>query len=238
MHAIKAVLFDLDGTLLPMDNDLFIRHYFGDLVSHFPDIEPGSMARHIMASVEDMAGAPGGPINAEKFKTSFVRRIGRDWTELEPMLTWFYEERFPALGRHFPPNPGARRAYDAARGMGLRIALATNPVFPRRATLARIDWAGFSPEEFEVVTSYEDSCACKPHRAYYDEVLGRMSGLVPADCLMVGNDVREDIAPALAMGMRAFFLSDCPLPLDPGEVSCDGAGSWDELIVYLDGLTA
>ena len=26
---IKAVLFDLDGTLLPMDQDIFVKSYFG-----------------------------------------------------------------------------------------------------------------------------------------------------------------------------------------------------------------
>lgn len=31
---IKTILFDLDGTLLPMDQEVFIKYYFGALVKH------------------------------------------------------------------------------------------------------------------------------------------------------------------------------------------------------------
>ena len=27
----KAILFDLDGTLLPMDQNVFMKHYFGEM---------------------------------------------------------------------------------------------------------------------------------------------------------------------------------------------------------------
>ena len=40
---IKAVLFDLDGTMLPMDQDLFVKKYFSELCKRFcPELKIGS----------------------------------------------------------------------------------------------------------------------------------------------------------------------------------------------------
>ncbi len=72
------------------------------------------------------------------------------------------------------------------------------PVFPRTATYKRIRWAGLSPGDFEIVTTYEICHASKPSTAYYREILDWI-GLAPADCVMVGNDVGDDTGPALSL---------------------------------------
>ena len=90
--------------------------------------------------------------------------------------------------------------------MGYRLILATNPVFPKVATLKRMEWAGLSACDFELITTYESSHFSKPALGYFKEILDR-SGLRADECLMVGNDTSDDISCA-DLGMDVFLVTD------------------------------
>ena len=96
---------------------------------------------------------------------------------------------------------------DWLRDAGYELVLATNPIFPQVATYSRLRWAGFQPEDFSLITTYENSTSCKPNLAYYQEILQKI-GRAPSECLMVGNDVTEDLC-VRELGMEAFLLTDC-----------------------------
>ena len=118
--------------------------------------------------------------------------------------------------------------------MGLRTILATNPLFPVVATHSRVRWAGFQPENFEMITTYENSSYCKPNPDYYREILGKMN-LKPEECLMVGNDAIEDAA-AEKLGIRVFLLTDCLINKDQRDLSAYPRGSFPELMNYIRSL--
>lgn len=120
------------------------------------------------------------------------------------------------------------------RDRGLRVALATNPLFPAIATQARIRWTGLQPEEFEFFTTYENIGWCKPNPDYYREVL-RRAGLQGEDCLMVGNDVGEDMV-AAELGMKVFLLTDCLINKSGEDISVYPNGSFEELKTYVSRL--
>ena len=117
------------------------------------------------------------------------------------------------------------------RDMGGRVALATNPLFPSYATERRIRWAGLQPEDFELYTTYENIGCCKPNLAYYREILRRMK-LPPEACIMVGNDVDEDIV-AAQLGMQVFLLTDCLLNRHSLDIEAYPHGDFDALIAFL-----
>ena len=94
-----------------------------------------------------------------------------------------------------------------AQEAGWRTVLATNPIFPQTATASRIRWAGLAPEDFECYTTYENTSYSKPNPLYYQDLCQRL-GLAPTQCLMVGNDVDEDMV-AARIGMSVFLLTDC-----------------------------
>jgi len=119
---------------------------------------------------------------------------------------------------------------------GLRVALATNPIFPRIATEQRIRWAGLAPEDFALYTTYENSTFCKPNPDYYREV-ARTLGVSPVECLMVGNDALEDMA-ARETGMDVFLLTDCLINTKGRDLSAYPKGNFAALNVYLDRLTS
>jgi FMN phosphatase YigB (HAD superfamily) len=121
----------------------------------------------------------------------------------------------------------------AVRRRGWGCALATLPAFPAVATHQRIQWAGLEPEDFDTVSTYENSRATKPHGEYYQEILDRM-GWDAARCLMVGNDVGDDMAPALALGMKAWFLDEYPENRSGAQPCYTGRGGYDALLAFFE----
>lgn len=94
-------------------------------------------------------------------------------------------------------------------------------------------WAGVSPADFALVTSYENSRFCKPDPRYYSEIAQKLS-LRPGNCLMVGNDVREDGA-ARDAGMEVFLLTDCLIDAEGRGTDGFPHGGYPELFGFLEG---
>ena len=128
-------------------------------------------------------------------------------------------------------HPKAAETVRALKEKGFRVALATNPIFPQIATAQRIRWTGLTPEDFELFTTYENSHFCKPNLSYYEEVLERL-GVTPQECLMVGNDVSEDMI-AEKLGMKVFLLTDCLINKEDKDISVYPSGSFEQLLECL-----
>lgn len=132
-------------------------------------------------------------------------------------------------------NPKAAIAVHTIKEMGFRIALATNPIFPSAATESRISWAGFDPNDFELYTTYENIGYCKPNPEYYREIARRL-GVSPEQCLMVGNDVTEDMEAAQTAGMSVFLLTDCLINKERKDISAYPRGSFEQLMDFANKL--
>lgn len=128
-------------------------------------------------------------------------------------------------------NPAAAGVVALCRQNGLRTALATNPIFPSVATESRIRWAGLQPQAFELYTTYENTGFCKPNPAYYRDIAERLD-VAPQACLMVGNDVDEDMA-ARRLGMQVFLLTDCLINKDDKDIAAYPNGGFSELEKYI-----
>lgn len=206
LRGVRWILFDLDGTLLGLDIDAFVPFYFEALARHFDGILPGgTLVEAVLASTAVMvADRDPSRSNAEVFWDSFLGRVGVTRDRLDPLFEAFYRDEFPRLGYLARPLPEARTVLERALARGYRVVLATNPIFPRAAILERMRWAGISDIPFALVTAYEDMHACKPHPEYYLEILNLL-GAGPRECLMVGNDVQEDLAASL-VGIRTFLV--------------------------------
>ena len=236
---LKAVLFDLDGTLLPMDQSVFMKDYFGRLIRRLAPLgyTPESFLASMKAGIAAMTANDGSRTNEEAYWDAYTAVSGKEILNHMPVFEEFYNEEFDEVAAVCGCNPQAAELVDALHAKGLRVILATNPLFPRIATQKRIRWAGLEPEDFELYTTYEDIGYCKPNPDYYKEVL-RRTGLDASDCLMVGNDVAEDMMAGAAAGLRGFLLTDCLINTPGADIGQYPHGSFEELKAYIEQLSA
>ncbi len=231
---IKVVLFDLDGTLLPMDQDVFVNEYFGRLAKKLTPhgYEPQELIKNIWAGTKAMIKNPGEKLNEEVFWDCFASLYEKDVRADIALFDEFYRVDFDSVKEVCGFTPMAAKAVKLIKDMGFRIALATNPIFPAVATEARMRWAGLDREDFELYTTYENSRYSKPYPAYYTAICESL-GVRAEECLMVGNDVRDDMI-ASTLGMKVFLLTDCLINKKDVDISQFPNGGFEELIAYIE----
>jgi len=205
---IRAILFDLDDTLLDSDMNTFLPHYFRALCGKLGKlVPPDTLTRQIMSSTQRMIqDTDPTRTNEQVFADDFFPKIGYPREELLPQFAEFYERDFPMLKRYTQPRPEARAIVAECFRRGYDVVIATSPVFPLRAVEHRLEWAGVLDFPYALITTYENMHTCKPSPRYYLEIAGRI-GRKPEECIMVGNDAEADIAPAAQAGMRTFYLA-------------------------------
>lgn len=205
---MDTVLFDLDGTLLPMDQEAFMNVYFHELTQKCAayGVDPKATVDAVWAGTKAMIKNDGSKTNEDVFWHVFTRMLGDSVLALKPVLEKFYEEEFNNAQAVTKPNPLAAKLMGNLRARGFTLVLASNPVFPARAYRTRLGWIGLAPEDFDLVTSYEQFHYCKPNPQYYTEILQQI-GKEAKQCLMVGNDLQEDGA-AKTIGMDFHLITD------------------------------
>ena len=235
--SIKVILFDLDGTLLPMDQNTFVKAYFGLLAKKLAPrgYEPEKLIDAIWKGTAAMVKNTGDRPNEHLFWIKFIEIFGEKAKEDYPLFEEYYEKDFDKVQDACGYTPQASQTITRLKEMGYRIALATNPIFPAIATQKRIRWAGMTPEDFELYTTYENSSFCKPNPKYYLSITEKL-GVFPEECLMVGNDVTEDMV-AQTLGMKVFLLSDCIINKENKDISAYPNGSFSELMAYIQALS-
>lgn len=233
---ITAVLFDLDGTLLPMEGKAFGKLYFGTLTQTLAarGYDPKQLLDAILQGVDVMTNNASEKTNEQVFWDRFCEIFGNDARKDEPYFEEYYHTNFIQTKQACGQDPEAAKTVAWLKERGLRVALATNPIFPAVATKQRIEWAGLSPDDFEFYTTYENSCRCKPNPDYYLEILNKLQ-VTPQECLMVGNDVEEDMV-AEKIGMKVFLLTDWLINRSGTDVSRYPNGGFSELKQFLETL--
>ena len=233
---ITTVLFDLDGTLLPMDQIKFVKTYLHLLAKTMAQYgyDPKALADAVWVGTEAMMKNTGEKTNEDAFWDTFCGILGGHCRDDEPLFREFYENEFSDVRHACGFSPKAAEVIALVKARGFRPVLATNPLFPAIATQQRIAWAGLKPEDFALYTTYEDYHFCKPNLAYYQEVLDRL-GVQPEECVMVGNDVDEDMI-AEKLGMKVFLLNPCILNRSNQDTSRYPQGGFDELLTFIENL--
>lgn len=230
---LTTVLFDLDGTLLPMDLDYYTKEYFKLLSSKMTayGYEPKQLVDAVLAGTAAMVKNNGEQTNEAVFWQKFSDIYGQEALSHKCIFDTFYENEFQKTKELCGYNPMAADTVHLIKKIGLRTVLATNPIFPAAATKSRIRWAGLQPEDFELYTTYENSCFCKPNTDYYRDILKKMN-ISAEECLMVGNDVTEDMV-AKTLGMKVFLITDCLINKSGKSIDEYPNGSFEQLTDFI-----
>jgi len=236
----KALLLDLDDTLLENPMDTFIPAYFQALTTHVKHLIPSDrLISALMEGIQAMEANDGnGLSNEDAFSAVFFRELGHEPEAIKPVFAQFYAEEFSKLQPLTRPIPAARKLVAWALGQDMQVIIATNALFPRSAVEQRLAWADLAVDEFTyaLVTAYENMHALKPHPAYYREILTKMKREA-RECLMVGDDWERDIMPAASLGISVFWTGEGEVCPGDDEVSLWGQGSLSVLCSLLNDET-
>lgn len=233
---VKMILFDLDGTLLPMDNDEFVNVYIKLLVKKAMEwgYEAETMVPAMWKAVGAMVKNDRSRTNGEVFWSVFGDMLERNVKADEAKFETFYQNEFHAAKTVTKENPLAKEAVALAGEKAQHVILATNPLFPPCAVEARLSWIDIPYHEFEMVTNFENSSACKPNPEYYREILEK-TGMNASECLMIGNDYDEDIVAARSLGMQTYLVTDHLINRTGAPLDCKH-GTFEEMLEFLKKL--
>lgn len=238
-RAYRAIFFDLDGTLLPMELEEFLSTYFKSIASFVAahEVDPQAFSAGLKAGIGAMAAHDDGRTNHEAYWEAFFQKVDRTAADWDALLGEFYDVDFGKIGEGVQPNPAAARAVEALAQKGYPLVLATMPMFPRRAVEWRLSWAGIDASRFGRITSFENSTSVKPKLAYYAENVAAC-GLAGEDVLMVGNNTVEDLA-IRGLGADAFLVTDHLLDPDEGfDLASVKHGTMEEFAAWAEALPA
>ena len=213
---LKAIVFDMDETLLSINLNTFIFRYFTDMTSIVSDIgrrSKVSVAAGLGSILVDLNAnhrrGTDNRTNLDFFDTEIERRCGVRTADpvVADAIEYYEREILPGINDRridAHPMPGAHEALAAVRERGLRCALLTNPSFTRATIECRMGWGELMDEPFELVTHMGNATRCKPDPTYYLEQLQAM-GLEPHEVLMVGNDPKRDF-PTPFCGIQTAYV--------------------------------
>ena len=170
--------------------------------------------------------------NKDRFWSVFASRMGEQAYEQIPVFDDFYTREFHRAKASAAPDPAADACVKTLKSKGYTLVLATNPLFPRQGTLARMQWAGLDPEDFALITTYEICRWCKPSPEYFSQILKEIHK-TPEECLMVGNDAAEDMV-AMDLGMDFFLADTCLLHEESRDLQGISRGSLKDLLALLE----
>lgn len=202
----NVILFDLDGTLLPMDLNVFEQAYFAGLCAEMKELRPEDIVKSVWDGTKAMFANDGRKSNREVFAEVFTKASNFDFYENEERILKFYQTTFQECEKVCFITDTSKKIIRVLKEKGYRVAVATNPIFPKVATYSRLRWLGLIPEDFELVTTYEECHYAKPNPAYFTEVCERLQ-IKPEDCVMIGNDVVEDGC-AVKLGIEVMLVTD------------------------------
>jgi len=226
---IKAVLLDLDDTLLGNPTQQFVENYLSALDRflmerlNLPDISrPLLLATREVINNHDPLHK-----NIDVFYDALTPLLPVDRESFETAVSEFYSTVYPQLQVHTHRQPDARPLVEWLIERDYQVIVATNPFFPRTAIEQRLAWAGLPADEipFRLVTTLENMHFSKPHAHYYEEILAWI-GVQSDEAIMVGDDWNNDIVPAWQAGLNTFLTcGDLTQPPVAGAVRPDGYGT-------------
>lgn len=205
---MNTILFDLDGTLLPFKWEDFEKEYFNKVAKKLNFLfTPNKSIEYILNSTMEMIkNTDSSKTNEEVFMENFCKLSGQEIKKMRDIFNDFYEKEYCDLSIMFKPCELIKKSVEILKNKGYELVVATNPIFPKKALIKRINWAGLDEKDFILITSFENMHYCKPQIKYYEEIIN-MIDKKPTECMMVGNDVNEDLI-AGKIGIKTFLITD------------------------------
>ena len=233
---LNTILFDLDGTLLPLDLNIFIKKYLEALAAKAVPFgyQPEQIIEAVWKGTYAMVDNDGTQTNIDRFWPVFWQKLGKQDSALRAAVDDFYCNEFYTLNENFQLQEDRSQIIHQLKNKGYTIVLATSPIFPQTALAARLSWIGLTTEDFDYLTHYENCRYCKPNLNYYRDIMQAI-GKEPTECLMVGNNIKEDCV-AAELGCDTYLVTDWPENKEGLAYKHLKHGSWQEFCLWAEAL--
>jgi putative hydrolase of the HAD superfamily len=190
---IKAVLFDLDGTLY--DRDRVAEALFTEQYDVFANSLGGIGRERFLSAVHEMDEHGHGE------KAVGYKRLVQAWG-LEPTLAdKLFEHFWSVYDKHMELPQDTSDTLRVLRGRGLKLGIVTNG--PSRTQRRKIATLGLA-DSFDAILVSGEEGVHKPDAELFRRALARC-GVAPHEALFVGDHPIADIAGAHRAGLKAVW---------------------------------
>lgn len=220
---LKAILFDLDGTLLPFDEKEFIKIYFKllyDKVRPYGYTDFEALVNALNLGTLAMYKNDGKKTNEAVFFETFENLLGPVSKETREAFDDFYCHEFNETRSCFKKNAYAKDIVRFVKDNVGIIVLATNPIFPYQGTRSRLNFLGLDMDDFDLVSTYENFSYSKPNPMYFIDILNRLN-LKPEEVIMFGNNDYEDYLCASKVGIKTYLVDGYLIKHEEMNVECE-----------------
>ena len=204
---LRAVLFDLDNTLIHFSERRFFESYVPQVSQAFSDIMSIDVfSQKLILATQALLKNNGQMSNAECFMNVFCTGYEDHRDEIWKRFITFYKNEYNQFRALVSVPRAVRRIFLQLKKKGVKLVIASNPIWPLQVQMKRLSWAGLGDLQFDLVTHIENMSYCKPQIQYYQEICSKI-GEIPETCLMVGNDPVNDMVVA-NIGMKTFLVTE------------------------------
>jgi FMN phosphatase YigB (HAD superfamily) len=204
---LRAVLFDLDNTLILFDEAVYFKHYMNLVQAEFSDIlPPDELGKKLLSATQSLMENRGRMSNLDFFIRMFSPDSDEKGKKILDRFENFYAAKYDQLKKMTISLKGVRDIVCGIKGRGLEMVIASNPLLPLNIQQKRLDWAGLDDLSFILITHIANMSYVKPQSGYYREILAKIRRR-PEECLMVGNDPVNDMA-AATIGIKTYLTTD------------------------------
>lgn len=207
---IKAILFDLDDTLLINPTEGFVIEYLRLADKYFAQRwEYPHIARILLSTMRLLKTRDTfTQTNYDVLVNAISEQTGREKTSVTMAFEDFLSSYYPSLQACTQALPQAAEIVENLRSRDYAIIIATNPIYPALAIQQRLAWAALpdTPGYYAFVSHAQNMHFIKPSSAYYAEIIARV-GVEPDEAIMVGDSWDNDIAPARRLGLHTYQVT-------------------------------
>jgi putative hydrolase of the HAD superfamily len=192
---IKAVIFDLDNTLIDFLHfkKVCCSSAVSAMIKSGLNI-PKQKGMEVLYSLYHKYDMEDSTI-FQKFLTEVVGEV--DYSKLAHAVNAYRKARESVM----KPYPKVRKTLALLKRKGLKLAIVTDA--PKIKAWLRLTAMGIS-DFFDVVVGFEDTGRKKPSKLPFKAALKKL-GVKPSECLMVGDNPLRDMKGAHLLGMKTCF---------------------------------
>ncbi len=210
-QGVRAVVFDLDGTLYvqpPLRRRMLVELALAPLSGPLRALRTTRLLKAFRREREHLRelGRPNEALEALQYERP-AARLGAPPAELRAAVKdWMFERPL----RHLAPcaRPALPESLRRLQAAGLKLGVFSD--YPVAQKLAALGVADFFPVQLDATDARIN--AFKPHPAGF-QVAAELLGVRPAEVLYVGDRLDVDVGGARAAGMHAAWLTRSVAPV-------------------------